>query len=91
MATQETMYSSVAEGGPRRRNKIMCPQCRNDKQRCNPLDYNFDKGEKCERCKRMNHLCGLPIGAKEKKKSEHNAVAPALQAFQAASDRTTPI
>jgi len=53
---------SFVEGVPvvsRKNRTAMCFQCRHDKQRCDPVDRNWDElQQKCGRCSKLGYDCG---------------------------------
>lgn len=55
---------------PKRRNNIMCKNCRHDKQRCEPRDYNWQGGGKCERCVKLGYECSVPEKKERAKRNQ---------------------
>lgn len=77
------------EEQPKRRNNLLCKRCRNDKQACkgnldsSPPVYDWDSGEKCQRCRLFGYECSVPetkLRAKKKCRAEQVVVAPVAQA-----------
>lgn len=65
----------VLQQEPKRRNKIMCKNCRHDKQRCEPRIYDWYKGERCERCIKFDYDCSPPE-KKERTKRKQKITEP---------------
>lgn len=57
----------------KKRNRVMCRMCRRDKQLCQPSNRAWEKGEKCDRCIRLDYSCSAPERAPFKPRKKRPA------------------